>query len=421
MTLNMLTIAQMRKKHSPIRPDRRAGAMLATLFGLLCLMAATSVHAAPQSIKGLGSQDALLVLDPTGQVVFSHNPDRPMVPASTLKVLTSLAAFHYLGADYRFPTDFFLDADHNLVIKGYGDPLLISEIIAPLTHELAARLPSEIHDILLDATYFEGPQTIPGVSTSTNPYDAPIGALCANFNTVFFTHVGGRLQSAEEQTPLLPMVEERIRRSGLKEGRIVLSPDQDEPTRYAGQLFRYFLEREGVVVRGEVRLVTTPVSGASLVYRQLSPYRLPQVVQRLLEYSNNFTANQLLMTMGAWCYGPPATLDKGVRALTVYARDVVGVQRGVFVEGSGISRLNRLSVRDMTLILSHFSPHFHLMRSKNREYYKTGTLKGVRTRVGYIEVQSGQLYSFALFRNRSGSTTAPVMRQVHRALSANSP
>jgi D-alanyl-D-alanine carboxypeptidase/D-alanyl-D-alanine-endopeptidase (penicillin-binding protein 4) len=395
--------------------------MLATLVGLLCLLAVTRAHAAPQNIKGLGSQDALLVLDPTGQVVFSHNPDRPMVPASTLKVLTSLAAFHYLGADYRFPTDFFLDADHNLAIKGYGDPLLISEIIAPLARELAVRLPSEIHDILLDGTYFEGPQTMPGVSTSTNPYDAPIGALCANFNTVFFTHADGRLQSAEEQTPLLPMVAERIRRSGLKEGRIVLSPDQDEPTRYVGQLFRYFLEREGVVVRGEVRLVTNPVSGASLVYRQLSPYRLPQVVQRLLEYSNNFTANQLLMAMGAWCYGPPATLDKGVRALTAYARDVVGVQQGVFVEGSGISRRNRLSVRDMALILSHFRPHFHLMTSKNREFYKTGTLKGVRTRVGYIEVQSGQFYSFALFRNRPGSTTDPVMRQVHRALSAHSP
>ena len=120
--------------------------------------------------------------------------------------------------------------------------------------------------------------------------------------------------------------------------------------------------------------------------------------------------------MGAQCYGPPATLDKGVRALTAYARDVIGIQQGVFVEGSGISRSNRLSARDMAIVLDHFSSHFQLMSHKGREYYKTGTLKGIRTRAGYIEVTPGKRYRFALFRNHRGQTTGPVMRQIHRYL-----
>ena len=62
-------------------------------------------------------------MDPVGRVIWSHNPDQAMVPASTLKILTSLATLHTLGSDYRFPTDFLLDAEDNLVIKGYGDPL----------------------------------------------------------------------------------------------------------------------------------------------------------------------------------------------------------------------------------------------------------------------------------------------------------
>ena len=130
-----------------------------------------------------------------------------------------------------------------------------------------------------------------------------------------------------------------------------------------------------------------------------------------------FTANQLLMAMGARQYGPPATLDKGVQALTAYARDVIGLEKIVLVEGSGISRLNRLSVRDMDAVLDHFSSHAHLMSTKGREYYKTGTLKGVRTRAGYIEVRPGVRYRFALFRNRSGQSTRAVMRQIHRYLS----
>jgi len=46
-------------------------------------------------------------------------------------------------------------------------------------------------------------------------------------------------------------------------------------------------------------------------------------------------------------------------------------------------------------------------------------LKGVRTRVGYIDLGTGDHYRFALFRNRSSQTTAPIMRQIHGYLSNN--
>ena len=392
------------------------------LCGIFLVLAVGSIsptvsQSAPQPITGLGQHDALVVVDSSGQIILAHNPDQPMVPASTLKLLTSLAALHYLGPDFRFHTDFFIDGHDTLGIKGYGDPLLVSEVISDIAHSLAEKLPPQINGILLDETYFSGPMTIPGVSASTNPYDAPVGALCANFNTVFFTHAAGQLKSAEEQTPLLPMVVNRIRRSGLQEGRIILSHKHDEAPLYAGNLLRYFLDQEGVTIRGKVHMTTNGLSESSLLYRHMSPYALPQIIQRLLEYSNNFTANQLLLAMGAQCYGPPATLDKGVRALTAYARDVIGIQEGVFVEGSGISRHNRLSVRDMATVLAHFRPYVQLMSHKGREYYKTGTLRGIRTRAGYIEVIPGEFYRFALFRNRRGQITGPVMRQIHRYLS----
>ena len=392
------------------------GVALLALAGALGLTLVATALATVRPVTGLGPRDALLVMDPAGRVVWSHNPDQAMVPASTLKILTSLAALHTLGSDYRFPTDFLLDAEDNLVIKGYGDPLLVSEVIAGITHRLTAQLPHEINHILLDTAFFQGPLAIPGVSTTTNPYDAPIDALCANFNTVFFTHVGGRLRSAEEQTPLLPMVMARIRRTGLAEGRIVLTHQGNEATLYAGHLFRYFLAKEGLVVRGDVRVAPDAALRARLILRQHSPYALSQVVQRLLKYSNNFMANQLLMAMGAHHYGPPATLEKGVRALERYAVDEIGTQKGVFVEGSGISRMDRLSVRDMTAVLSRFLPYRDLLTFKDREYFKTGTLKGVRTRAGYIEVRPGEFYRFALFRNQPGKSTAPVMRQIRRAL-----
>ena len=369
-------------------------------------------------VQGLGPRDALLVVDPAGKTIISHNPERRMVPASTLKVLTSLAALHILGEDYRFPTDFFVAADGSLIIKGYGDPLLISEVIVPLAQTLAAKLPDGIQDILVDESYFAEPLDVPGVSSSTNPYDAPNGALCVNFNTVFFTRANGRLQSAEPQTPLLPMVTERIRHSGLREGRIVLARSGGEAQRYAGQLFRYFLERAGVPVRGQVRMAAENATrGARLLHRHISPYDLPEVIHRLLEFSNNYTANQLLLAMGAHQAGPPATLAKGVQAMETFARKELGLPRAVMTEGSGISRANRLSARAMMAVLDRFVPYCELMPRKGREFYKTGHLKGVRTRVGYIAASQG-LYRFVLFRNQAGRATGPVMRQVHRYLTA---
>ncbi|MBW2643777.1 MAG: D-alanyl-D-alanine carboxypeptidase, partial [Deltaproteobacteria bacterium] len=84
--------------------------------------------------KLLGNQDAVLVADPQGRVVFSKNADIQLVPASVLKIFTALVAFHYLGPEYRFATEFYKDQDSNLKVKGYGDPLLISETLMEIVN-----------------------------------------------------------------------------------------------------------------------------------------------------------------------------------------------------------------------------------------------------------------------------------------------
>ena len=180
--------------------------LIGLVAGLVWPAAAAAGNIPPT--EGLGPRDALLVTDANGLVLAAHNPDKVLVPASTLKVVTALAARHYLGADFRFQTDFLLDADNNLVIQGYGDPLLVSEVLADIARNLHERLNNPINAILLDDGYFRKPLVIPGVSTTNNPYDAPNGALCVNFNTVNFKTRQGKIVSAEPQTPLLPMAKE---------------------------------------------------------------------------------------------------------------------------------------------------------------------------------------------------------------------
>jgi D-alanyl-D-alanine carboxypeptidase/D-alanyl-D-alanine-endopeptidase (penicillin-binding protein 4) len=262
---------------------------------------------------------------------------------------------------------------------------------------------------------------IPGVSSSAEPYDAPNGALCVNFNTVHFKRINGAYASAEPQTPLLPMALKRVERSNLEEGRIVLSHDKNECTLYAGHLFAYFLRQAGCTVKGDVRMGSVDLKEDRLILRHLSPYPLEAIVSKILEHSNNFTTNQMLIAAGAKHYGSPGTLRKGVRAAQSYAREALNLTQTEITEGSGISRKNRMSADDLSRVLEAFYPYRHLMRHEGRTYYKTGTLAGISTRAGYIENAGGSGFRFAVMLNTRGKSTQRIMRRLLRGIDELSP
>lgn len=381
------------------------------------LLTTATAHAGSWKTIGrlIDRNDAIAVMDGKGRMVYSKHPDRKLIPASILKVFTALVAFHYLGEDHRFATEFYLDNRFNLIIKGYGDPLLISEEI----HDICGRLGNTIksmRDIALDDSYFQEPLTIPGVSSTAEPYDAPNGALCVNFNTVTFRKKNGQYVSGESQTPLLPMALKRIRKTGLKKGRITLSHNHNEITMYTGKIFNYFFNLHGIQTSGVIREQIVDDTADRLIHTHVSRYSTAQIIAKLLEYSNNFTANQLLIASGAKRYGAPGNLKKGVDAAKAYAAKHLGIRDIVISEGSGIARNNRISANEMLMILNQFAPHRALMRQGNGEYFKTGSLSKVKTRAGYIESVSGSTYRYVVMVNTPSKTTDKIMAALHRSL-----
>jgi D-alanyl-D-alanine carboxypeptidase/D-alanyl-D-alanine-endopeptidase (penicillin-binding protein 4) len=391
------------------------------LFWFLLHFQIQNLHAEnPGSVANLiGDQDAVLVADHQGRIIVSKNADKKLIPASTLKILTSLVAIHYLGQDYRFTTEFYLDNDSNLKIKGYGDPLLTSEILEEISKALGSRLEAEhkkIKDIVLDDSYFKQPITIPGISPSSQPYDAPNGALCANFNTVYFKRLeNGKYVSAEEQTPLLPFALRKVKKLKMAMGRIVFSHKESENTLYFGHLFKYFLEKQGIKSNGSIRLERVNKDD-KLVFKYMSGFSIKEIISKLLEHSNNFMANQLLIAAGAKLYGSPGTLDKGVLAAKNYAENILNLKNLCIVEGSGISRQNRISAKSLYKTIEAFIPYHNLMQKKEREFYKTGTLKDINTRVGYIKSNKGEVYTFVIMINTPGKTTEVIMDMLLKIL-----
>lgn len=392
--------------------------LLGVVLGLLSVPAILHARELAELNRFIGKNDSILVADAKGHIVLAKNADEKRIPASILKIFTSLVALHYLGDDYRFPTEFYLDKQSNLKIKGYGDPLLISEVISKISQVLAVLLKNTqpLNDLVLDDSYFRQPLTIAGITSSAQPYDAPNGSLCANFNTVNFKRTSQGYVSAEPQTPLLPFAIKKIKASGLNQGRIVFSHNKNEITLYAGKLFQYFLEKQAMRFNGKVKLGRINEKIDRLIFRYDSSSSLQEIVAKLLEHSNNFMTNQLLIATGAEIIGSPGTLAKGVAIASDYAKGMLDIENMTIVEGSGISRDNRVSAVQMVQVLQEFLPYYYLMRREGREFYKTGTLYGISTRAGYIKRTDGEFYRYVIMLNTPGKSTDSLILRLLRIL-----
>lgn len=325
------------------------------------------------------------------RLLAGDNLDLPLVPASTAKLVTALAALNTLGPGYRFRTEIYQDQDDNIYLKGYGDPFLVSEEIAALLEELRQAGVTTINSIYLDESAFAPEEGVDGRDGTLNPYDVGPAALVVNFNTVNLRVAAkGKVESAEPQTPLLPIMVELGRRLPAGEHRINVTANPEHPALLAGQLFRVFQRRAGIGGSGGYGRRPAPPTARLLLVHQ-GGRDLNELVRGLLEYSNNFTANQIFLALGAEKFGYPATWAKSRRAMNDFlGRDPLLAQGIQLEEGSGLSRRNRVTVRAMLRVLELFQEHAGLLSEKEQCLLKSGTLSGVYSYAGYLPCPNGR-------------------------------
>ena len=85
-------------------------------------------------IKTSGFENASIgisIKDLSGNDIAYYNKSASLIPASTLKILTTATAIELLGDDYQFVTQLSTDKNNpqHLIIHGYGDPTLGSEYL----------------------------------------------------------------------------------------------------------------------------------------------------------------------------------------------------------------------------------------------------------------------------------------------------
>ena len=353
-----------------------------------------------------------------GAPVFRHH-EGTYVPASILKLATAAAALHQLGPDYRFRTEIALDGERNLYVRGYGDPYLVSEAWRAIARNLQQRGVFELplKSLVLDDTAFAPNQVADGAERSLNPYDARLGALVTNFNTVNVQVIKrGKVVSAEPQTPLTPLAAELARKLPRGTHRINLSTRPRNPMRYSGEVATALFQELGARFTGPVQIRATPAGLTPvLVYRSELPLR--DVVQAMLEFSNNFIANQVTLVTALESKGPPARLAEGVELTRRFLIEQEGLAPGSFalVEGSGISRNNRVDLLAMLRITDAFYPWRDLLRVHDAGHArmvlaKTGTLSDVHSLAGFLPAPNGERRTFVIMLNQKAHNREPILR-----------
>jgi len=92
---------------------------------------------AQDRLASLAGDGSVLLHAPNGEALVSINPHRSLVPASLIKIPLAQVALTALSEDFRFETQFYRNDSGDLLIRGLGDPFLVSEEIALIADSLA--------------------------------------------------------------------------------------------------------------------------------------------------------------------------------------------------------------------------------------------------------------------------------------------
>jgi D-alanyl-D-alanine carboxypeptidase/D-alanyl-D-alanine-endopeptidase (penicillin-binding protein 4) len=313
--------------------SRRLASVVAAVAVAAVALAATGTAVAQNRAPAASLASALAApgLDPTrsaalavdldtGRVLYSQNPDRPLVPASNVKLVVAFAALRLLGPGYRLRTDVLGTGDGlregtwrgDLVLRGAGDPTLAAADLDRLAADVRAWGIRRVRGaVVADEGRFDAVRGAPGWKPGFLGLESPpVGALVVD------------------------------RADGWPQRPAALS---------AAEAFTAALRHHGVRVTLRPRTGVTPPDAFPLAQDLSTP--LADVVRVMNRESDNFTAEMLLKELGAVFTGR-GTTAAGARVATEALADAGVPLAGVrLVDGSGLSSHDRLTARALVVLL----------------------------------------------------------------------
>jgi len=407
--------------------------------------------------------------------VVAVGADHSLNPASTMKLVTTYAGLELLGPAYTWNTDILTDGivaqevlTGNLYLRGSGDPKLTIEEFWLLLRSLRARGVREIRgDLVLDGRLFAEENYDPSGfdNQPTSPYNTGPSALLVNFKAVTLQLVPDAATRtvrvfADPPLPQVQIINNLKFTDGacgdwLGRARLDIQGNADSARftlngsyalacgenarsysvlghrQYVSALFMQLWQELGGTITGQVRDAATP-SQARVVVTTKSE-SLSEIVRDINKYSNNVMARQLFLTLGInGGAGPASTAGATVGIKQWLALKGLAMPELVLDNGSGLSRIERISARNLGAVLlsAYASPVMpELMASlpvaavdgtmrrrlKSAEiagqaHIKTGSLSGARSIAGYVlDAQGNRVVVVFLVNHGYAYNAQPAM------------
>lgn len=424
------------------------------LVVIIYLFVCAGIALAENQVAG-GANSSISAIDlDSGREIYSSGAATALKPASVMKIATSVAAMKILGPDYRYRTQLLSTGIkpggliQELYVRGAADPSLTVESVWLMVRKLKKLGVRRIGKLVIDDTLFNYDKPPVG----GRAYQTGSSALSLNFNSLAFdvcpassglpanvvadpweanVKLTGQIISSNRRNgfsidedlndnnpnQLTFKIQGNVRTGG---GCTTVYHSVKNPPHYFGATLYGLLQSNGIEVLSKVRFEPIPAIGRPLFYHESKP--LSDIIWALNHYSTNFIADQLVLTLGRLGNG---RFDRnlGIRRITDYVRSL-GFDESEFYmdDGSGLSRLNRVSARVLAKILADafhdesIRPDFEVSLPypgregtlKRRPFKfvghnlraKTGTIDGVSSLAGYAYGPNGRKIAFAIINNK---------------------
>lgn len=347
----------------------------------------------------------------TGDAIAELNPEMSLIPASTMKLVTTATALEMFGPYFRFKTEIIADGridstgvlHGNLRIRGGGDPTLGSKYFKkqnfnPFFMEKwveaikAAGIDSITGRVIGDARLFDD-NTVPSSwswGDMGNYYGASANGLSIydNMCTLMFESGSNAGDSTTIQCvdPFIPEMtfQNSVKASNVNRDNAYVYGGPYDPNHFvegtipkgkeefgvkasihdpayvaAFELERTLIENgiypteTATTIRRhaqEFEFYDLPAENSKIIHEHQSPY-LTSILYWVNMVSVNLFAEHLLYRMGAWKYGT-GNVYNGTTAIERHwsskGVDVKGMYQN---DGSGLSRANAISAKHLTKIL----------------------------------------------------------------------
>ena len=308
-------------------------------------------------------------------------------PASTLKLVTALAAKLELGDDFHYTTS-IARSSKDAVISFSGDPTLQRDDLKSLLTQYAKSHSRTIKgNLYLDNSAYTGyqravgwPWDILGVCYSAPSSAMTLDSNCAqasiytkdnsttrvyipahypiDVTTTAATVTRSGQKATQCDLELITTLNNTYKLSGCLVERkkpLPLKFAIQNPELYTYQVVTSLLKELKIQVKGDVVIGKKAKVNKTILVASHRSEKLPELLDTMLKKSDNLIADNLTKTLGATFYVQPGSFNNGTEAIKqiLQTKANIDLSKAQLVDGSGLSRNNRMTSQTMAQVLRY--------------------------------------------------------------------